>query len=287
MANRRRPQPPEDMETFLRRAFDENFLRLRAENGHGLSPEVKEAAWQQVLLYWRRLQDVARRITDTEVKLDLPGNKTLKKREFCIEGIVDIVREDEQTIMYDLKTHDPDYVRQNVDEYRQQLNVYAHVWQNLRGQALDQTAVITTQFPDTVKQAWASREVDPEGLQRALADWDPVIEVPFDAAHVQATIDDFAKTVDAIEDGKFVPPRSSKLAKREAKDRTFATRVCRNCDARFSCSSYREHVQSDKRAGSRAFRELYDDYGPDAEREERLDVALAVTPPAKEMITNR
>ncbi len=287
MASRKRTQPPEDMETFLRRAFDENFARLRAENGHSLSPGVKEAAWQQVLLYWHRLQDVARRITDTEVKLDLPGQKTPKGREFCIEGIVDIVREEDQTTMYDLKTHDPEYVRQNIDEYCQQLNVYAYIWQNLRDQELDQTAVITTQFPDTVKQAWAGREVDPDGLLRALADWDPVSEVPFDASHVQATIDDFARTVDAIEDGQFAPPRPGRLAKRETRNQTFATRVCRNCDGRFSCGSYRQHVQGDGRAGSRMFRELYEDYGPDDEREERLDASLAVTPSARELIANR
>ena len=86
---------------------------------------------------------------------------------------------------------------------------------------------------------------------------------------------------------KLVAALARGKAKRETKDRTLATRVCRNCDARFSCSSYREHVQSDRRTGSRAFRELYDDDGLDAKREDRLDASRSVTPSAEELIANR
>jgi len=95
-----------DMETALKKMFDENFQRLRAESGHALSPEVKNLAWQQVVLYWRRLREIAESITDTEVRLNLPCQKTPKGRVFSIEGVVDIVREADRTTMYDIKTHD-------------------------------------------------------------------------------------------------------------------------------------------------------------------------------------
>ena len=61
-----------DIESALKKMFDENFQRLRAESGHSLSPEVKNLAWQQVVLYWRRLREIAESITDTEVRLNLP-----------------------------------------------------------------------------------------------------------------------------------------------------------------------------------------------------------------------
>ena len=121
------------MEAAIRKMFDENFQRLRAESGHSLSPEVKNLAWQQVVLYWRRLRDIAESITDTEVRLNLPCQKTPKGRAFSIEGVVDIVREADRTTMYDIKTHDLNFVKENLPFYEKQLNVYAYIWQHLRG----------------------------------------------------------------------------------------------------------------------------------------------------------
>src|SRR5689334_20809816 len=97
-------------EQDLREMFDHNFGRLRRENGHSLGRDVQEAAWEEVRFYWRKLRHIAETVTDTEVKLNLPNQKTPKKRTFCIEGIVDIVREGEKVIMYDLKTHELEYV---------------------------------------------------------------------------------------------------------------------------------------------------------------------------------
>jgi len=226
-----------DMETFIRTAFDANYERLRFESGHSLSPELKETALQQALLYWRRLSNIARRVTETEVHLTLPSQKTRQERPFSIEGVVDIVREDGKTIMYDLKTHDTDAVRADLASYERQLNIYAYIWRQLRSQSLDQTAVIATALPEAVRQAIESG--DGETIQSALAAWDPVIEIPFATDHVEATVRDFGDVVDAIEDRKFAPLLPAKLKKRETRNETFATRVCRNCDARFSCDSWR------------------------------------------------
>ena len=94
------PQPDREqsIEQFIEARFEENFERLRFESGHGISPEVKEQARLQILLYWKRLKKIAESITDTEVRLTLPGRKTPKGREFTIEGIVDIVREKGRTL---------------------------------------------------------------------------------------------------------------------------------------------------------------------------------------------
>ncbi len=87
--------PTDDIEQRLNEFFEENLAALALENGHSLSPEVRETARQQVLMYWRKLRHIAERITDTEVRLSLPQQRTPKGRTFTIEGIVDIVREDE------------------------------------------------------------------------------------------------------------------------------------------------------------------------------------------------
>ena len=53
--------------------------------------------------------------------------------------------------MYDVKTHDAEAVRANLTLERQ-LNVYAHIWQNLRGQGLDEPAVISTALPEGLRR---------------------------------------------------------------------------------------------------------------------------------------
>src|SRR5258708_37883735 len=116
----------EQIEAFIREVFYQNFELLRYEGGGSISPEVREAGLNQVLLYWRKQRDIAERITDTEVPIHLPNQVSPNGRSFGIEGVVDIIREDDKTLMYDIKTHDADYVRNHVNLYEMQLNIYAY-----------------------------------------------------------------------------------------------------------------------------------------------------------------
>ena len=268
--------PNDDIGAHINDFFEDNFATLKMEGGHSLTPEVRETARQQVLMYWRRLREVAERITDTEVRLNLPQQTTPQGRTFGIDGVVDIVREDERVVMYDIKTHDAAAVRADPGQYERQLNVYAHIWQNLRGQRLDQTAVICTQLPDGLK---AARSVDDERrTEYELERWNPLIEVPFDPRHVEETIRGFGAVVDQIEDGEFAPPPLDRLMSRQpGTNALFAVNVCRNCDARFSCASYRDYARTSSRGAEQRFRQYLDDFGEDAERSERV---LASAPPS-------
>lgn len=267
--------PGESIEDFILLRFEENFERLKFENGHGLAPEAKEAAKRQVLLYWRRLREVAETVTDTEVRLNLPGRQTPKGRKFCIEGIVDIVRDKGRTVMYDLKTHDPEYIEKNLVEYEGQLNVYAHIWKNLRNQELNETAVIATRLPKPLEASWVNRHQNPDAFQCELEKWNPIIPIPFSTQHVENTIQAFASTVDHIEDGIYAPPPASKLSKKEVGDETFATRACGNCDLRFSCRAFREYLKNYRTRDLPKFKDIYEDAGPESERENRIDDGLA------------
>ena len=259
----------EKTEEFIRDAFEDNFRTLRAETGGGLAPDIKQMALEQVLLYWRKLYDIATRVTDTEVRLNLPGLKTPEGREFGIEGVVDIVREEDRTVMYDIKTHEPDYVRTHREEYCQQLNIYAHIWANLRGQPLDQTAIIATAFPDSLREALVAGDKDE--LERAMNEWDPVIEIPFDSASVEDGIEAFAEVVDQIEEGEFGPPSVAVLRSRtDPKAPAFGTRICRNCDARFSCRPYRLFVQEGGGRRDQAIKDVFRDLRPDWERDAQV-----------------
>ena len=268
----------DDLETRIREFFETNFETLKMESGHSLSPDAKAAALQQVLLYWRRLREVAEKVTDTEVRLSLPEQKSPRGRRFGIEGVVDIVRENGRTVMYDIKTHDADDVRKNIEEYEKQLNVYAHIWQNLRGQRLDETAVISTAIPETLNRALQTGN---EPLaQQELQKWEPLIPIPFNANHVEETIREFGQTVDEIEEGRFVPPALNKLrSKLPGMKVIFAVHVCRNCDARYSCSAYRAYAQSGQGGAESAFRQLFfENLDTETERDERVMAGLEAAP---------
>lgn len=257
-----------EMEAFIRSAFEQNYEELRLESGHAIAPDVKSTALNQVLLYWRKLSGIASNVTDTEVRLTLPNQKSPQGRAYAIEGVVDILRDNEQTIMYDIKTHDADYVRENLDIYEQQLNVYAHIWQNLRGQPLDGTAIIATDYPANVRDALVSGNAD--GITHAISTWEPVVPIRFDLRNVRETIEKFSRAVDDIENGVFAPPPLSRLNEtmQGIKFRArFGTHVCRNCDARFSCKSYREYAWR----GGRQVRESF------------MAQYLAEAPPDEEM----
>jgi len=264
----------QSIEEFLIKRFQDNFERIKFESGHGLSPELKEAAMRQVLFYWLRLKAVAEAVTDTEVRLNLAGQVTPKKRKFNIEGVVDIVREKGRTVMYDLKTHDPEYIKKNASEYERQLNVYAHIWQKLRQQELDETAVIATRFPDSLNGAWDRQKEDPDRFEEELRNWNPIIEFKFNTKHVEDVVREFGRTVDAIEDGVYSPPRTTRLREIEVGKRTFATRVCRNCDVRFSCAPYRQYIKTSRSRDLPRFREIFEDTGPQEDRDLRMDAGL-------------
>lgn len=244
----------QQVEQFLKESFEDNYRTLRLEGGHGLTPDIKEYAYQQALRYWQRLREVAENVTDTEVPLVLPNQQTPKGRRYNIEGVVDILREQDRTVMYDIKTHDGDYVRENRDIYEKQLNVYAHIWQELRGQPLDQAAVIATSFPERLEEAIKSG--DSAEITKAMKQWNPLIPIPFNRDHVNNTIADFGNVVDSIEDKTFAPASVEVLQRKEGSS-LFATRVCRNCDARFSCSSYRTYAAGSRSRKEARFTELF------------------------------
>lgn len=259
-----------EMEAFIRNAFEQNYEELRLDSGHAIAPDVKLTALNQVLLYWRMLNEVASNVTDTEVRLNLPNQKTPDGRTYAIEGVVDILRDNERTIMYDIKTHNAEYVKSNLDVYEQQLNVYAHIWQNLRGQSLDGTAIIATDYPDNVRDVLASE--NESEIEHALSTWDLVVPIRFDPKKVLETIAKFGETVDDIENGVFTPPPLDRLNELMTGSKfkvRFATHVCRNCDARFSCKSYREYAW---RGGRKAQDSVMAQYFAEAQPDEEMEV---------------
>jgi hypothetical protein len=270
-----------DDERFLMDAFEANFERLREESGRSIAPFIKEAARQQVLLYYRRLHELAAQVEETEVRLVLPEQTSPAGRRYTLEGVVDIVEDGSSTVMYDLKTYlDADAARDHVEPHHRQLNVYAHIWKGLRGRQLDRVAVIATRPTRPLYRALRAGE--PGKIQSAMDAWDPVLEVPVDGNVVAEVMESFGRVVDLIEDRKFAPPALEVLKAPSRPDGKvpFGQDVCLNCDARFGCASYRQLVRAQSPGRSeQALRDASADFGGDAEKQDWRD--SGVTAPAR------
>ncbi len=262
-----------EIEAKIREFFDSNYEILQLESGHSISEDGKQMALNQVLCYWRKLKEIAENVTDTEVRLSLPDRRTPGGRTYSIEGVVDIVKEKGETWMYDIKTHEPDYIRANIEFYEDQINVYAHIWQHLRGNTLDRTAVISTAYPKGIREALYYG--DEAKLAKEMEKWAPVIEVPSVPEKVERTIEDFGRVVDMIEESEFAPPPKGKLEeKMPGSSRAFAVQVCRNCDARFSCESFRQYALDPKRRGGIEFVKYVEQAGDDLDQEAWVNANL-------------
>lgn len=246
-----------EIEVRIRDFFDANYRQILAEGGaHILTPQALEQALQQVEHYWKKLREIAVNVTETEVRLQLPNQRTPKGRKFVVEGVVDLVKEADRIRMYDIKTHYCEEVRHHREQYAAQLNVYAYVWKHLRGREIHDMGVIAVQLPQRLREAIRSgRQAE---ISKELELWNPLVPIPAEPSSIAETFERIASTVDLIEDGTFSPRSPEELAAVAGADQNsggeriaFATLHCRNCDGRFSCGSYREYMRSSNGTGRR------------------------------------
>jgi hypothetical protein len=198
-----------EIEAFLGERFADNLSILEAEGQLRLNAFVRVQALLQVKLYWAKLKDLALRVTRSEVPISLSNLKTEEGRSYTIQGVADVIEEGDKNILYDIKTHAPDFVRRNIGRYEARLNIYAKVWSERSGSAIDGTAVIATPLPGKLR--YALQDGAPEKIARALEEWNPVIPVTSDERGAQKTLDEFNKTVEAIESRHFDPAPLAEL----------------------------------------------------------------------------
>lgn len=268
-----------DVEIYIKEFFEVNYEAMKIAGGHSMTEDVKVSALNQVLLYWRKLNELARKVTSTEEKLSLPDLITPKGKKFTIEGIVDIVQEDMETWLYDIKTHELEYIKSNKELYEQQLNVYAYIWQTLRKNQLNHTAIISTNIPDYFPKDIRQLFEDDDKLKYLLSKWEPVVDLEYEEKRVEETIKEFGIIVDMIHNNEFEAPDVLKLSQSYSglkSHEQFGTRVCRNCDARYSCDSFREYALGTKGSLKMKFEEYYNDYGTDEEQEKWINNNLNV-----------
>ena len=103
-----------------------------------------------------------------------------------------------------------------------------------------------------------------------------------DKLHIARKLDDLG--VDYIEGGQFEPASVEKLRTRSGRERReFASHICRYCDVRFSCSSYRGYALASGGRAEFALRQYLTDFGTDLDQQDWLTGNLEVVPAVGEL----
>lgn len=247
-----------EIEKYIEECFEDNYQYLKDNGGHELSNSARISALEQVKYYWKKNRELIKHITQTEVKLSLPEQKTPNKGiRYTIEGVVDIVSENNQVCIYDLKTHDPESVRANKEHYREQLYVYAYIWKTLRGNRMDNTAIIATPLARPLAKAikeleYAKTSQEIQRRKQKVDDefekWEPIIPIGYSEEEVAGMIEKFGEVVEQIEAGDFQAPSAERLKEKDpVSGKMLGTHMCSNCDARFSCGEFRNFISQTRR----------------------------------------
>lgn len=185
-------------EENVSRWFDSNYVSLtKAEHTYLAGPQ-REAALKQVLRYVERQHGDWSQIQQAEVDV------SLVKPDYIIGGKIDLIRGEGDTVeIVDFKSQrKPDLVkdREQLERYRRQLHIYAHLVEERTGQKVSKMHLYYTGEDDGV----------------------PTITYPYTKSAVEGTMAVFDDTVYKIMKKDF---------HRCAKD----PKVCNACDFRFYC----------------------------------------------------
>jgi len=255
--------------------FDRNYMLMEYETGRSLSPQLKRAALMQVIVYWYAMRSIAEKVSETEVRLVLPLQSSPQRRKFNLEGVVDLIRTDAGIFMHDIKSLDKEVIRGQMEGYSEQLGIYAHIWQSLNNQKIDGASVISTAIPTEISERLIGVDIHDEAAVMAiLKNWDPTINVNIEQPEIAEIMKKFGDVVDKISSKEFSPANVIKLNKKpEGQNRDFGSLVCRKCDGRFSCESYRDFMkQKDGKLASL----INLIHGEDGEEDEFIEAATAV-----------
>ncbi len=185
-------------EARIRDLFERTFGFLCLSEARPIGEAAKEAAFRQVLSYFKQNQNEMRRVIETEVDV------SLEKADYILVGKVDLLLGgDGKLELLDFKASPrPTDSPALLDAYERQLCTYAHILEQRRGRRVDRLLLY-----------WTAEERKEDAL----------MVLPYRAERVDAAGRHFDATVRRIQAGEFsvaVPPEA---------------RICRECDLRTLC----------------------------------------------------
>ena len=182
----------------IRDMFERTFGFLCLSEARPIGEAAKEAAFRQVLSYFKQNQSEMRRVIETEVDV------SLEKENYILVGKVDLLLGgDGKLELLDFKTSPrPTDSPALLDAYERQLCTYAHILEQRRGRRVDRLLLY-----------WTAEKRKEDAL----------MVLPYRPRRVDAAGKHFDATVRRIQAGEFAvetPPEP---------------RICRECDLRTLC----------------------------------------------------
>ena len=182
----------------IRDLFERTFGFLCLSEARPIGEDAKEAAFRQVLSYFKQNQSEMGRVIETEVDV------SLEKEDYILVGKVDLLLGgDGKLELLDFKTSArPTKSSDLLDAYERQLCTYAHILEQRHGRRVDRLLLY-----------WTAEERKEDAL----------MVLPYRADRVDAAGQHFDATVRRIQAGEFavaVPPEAS---------------ICGECDLRTLC----------------------------------------------------
>jgi DNA helicase-2/ATP-dependent DNA helicase PcrA len=185
-------------EKNVSRWFESNYMALSKTEHTYLAAPQREAALKQVLRYVDRQQGDWSQIKQAEVDV------SLVKPDYIIEGKIDLIRGEGDTVeIVDFKSErkpDMERMRARLEQYRRQLNIYAHLVEERTGHKVSKMHLYYTGEEDGV----------------------PTITYPYTKSAVEGTVAVFDDTV-------------HKIMKKDFHRCADDLKVCNECDFRFYC----------------------------------------------------
>jgi len=185
-------------EPRIRDLFERTFTFLTMADVHPIGEDAKEAAFRQVMNYFKHNQKELKRIVETEVDV------SVEKDGYILTGKIDLLMgSDGRLELLDFKTSPrPVDSPELLHRYEQQLCTYAHILERRHGKQVERLVLY-----------WTAEE------KKA----DAIMEFPYRPELVEEAGRHFDEVVAKIESNDFgiiQPPES---------------RICKECDLRALC----------------------------------------------------
>ena len=185
-------------EENIRTWLDSNYDNISKSEHNYLAPRQIDAAYEQVIEYFKKKKDLWSTIDEAEIEIGLVREK------YILEGVVDLILNSDNTYeLIDFKSEKKPLIDENTEKlarYRKQLEIYAYLIEKKLNKKISRMSLYYTAEKDGI----------------------PTISFENDNEHIENTIQEFDRIVDKIECKKYDKASSEQ-------------NLCRNCDFRFYC----------------------------------------------------
>ena len=227
-----------ELEEKLRELFEANYEFLKESSGHSINELMKERAFEQILMYWKKRQETILDGKISSIDISVSNQKNPNTQiPFSVEGKIDVLEKDGKLSLFDITTNSSEQIEGSMAFYKDELNLYAYEMEKAQSKDIENLFVLSTALPKDVK--YALKVGDNQELERALEKWNPVVSIPHNKDTQKAALKKVGEVIEKITNCEFDPPPPADLKKKFKDGKSFYNHMCENCDIRKSCESYR------------------------------------------------